>query len=153
MIPKRLEIAVDKLAKAFLNEELNAYDCSACAVGNICDGDRNWNAFIVLGVYHPNGRINDLCVLNKGLKTIKNSNYLPEELATIERTFLDAISDYRKKNSISNEYKIYKLDKNFREEANYAGLVAVIDLLFSFEEEVNFTVEDKQKQINKLEYG
>ena len=39
---KRFEKAVTRLYDAFHNGELYAYDCSKCAVGNMCNGNSAW---------------------------------------------------------------------------------------------------------------
>lgn len=41
-LPIRLENAITKLYNAFHNGTLNAFDCKACAVGNICDNTDEW---------------------------------------------------------------------------------------------------------------
>lgn len=38
----RFDAAVSKLYNAFHNGTLNAMDCKACAVGNICDNTSDW---------------------------------------------------------------------------------------------------------------
>jgi len=49
---KRLENAITKLYNAFHNGTLNAFDCSACAVGNLV-GDAYWTGHIVVSTNNP----------------------------------------------------------------------------------------------------
>jgi hypothetical protein len=42
-VPKRFEDAVTKLYNAFHNGDLEAGNCSKCAVGNMCDNNANWS--------------------------------------------------------------------------------------------------------------
>ena len=47
---KRFEDAVTKLYTAFHEGKLDAFDCSACAVGNMLDNEGSWGNYI--GTFH-----------------------------------------------------------------------------------------------------
>jgi hypothetical protein len=82
---ERFEKAVSKLYNAFHQNRLNAYNCSACAVGNICGG----NEWVETEVMYSR----DLVSL-EGIKNfvdtpnILNTNYSALELAQVENLFM-----------------------------------------------------------------
>ena len=81
---KRFDNAVTKLYNAFHNGELNAFDCSKCAVGNICDNESNWQYVII------NFKEYDLKYYKGKVKsTIDKTGYTCMELGMIEDVFLE----------------------------------------------------------------
>lgn len=91
-LPIRLENAITKLYTAFHNNELLAMDCSACAVGNICDNDASW---VLLDTFASSKHFAPWYIANQentelALSVIKKSGYLPEQLQKVEMLFLEA---------------------------------------------------------------
>ena len=70
---KRFDDAVTKLYKAFHNNELQAMSCTACAVGNICDGKDGWHRAFK---YNSPDAYFDKCIHEK--KSPKWKGYLNE---------------------------------------------------------------------------
>lgn len=106
MYPERFKKATDKLIKAYLNDTLQTGDCSACAVGNMCNGQRIWYASVI------NFReINTVSIrqIQKADALIKETGYSIEEINQIESTFEHTAGD------------------------NFNKLVAVFNLLCSFD--------------------
>lgn len=83
----RFKRAYDLLVKAYFEGTLNAGDCSACAVGNIC-GSPDWRRLFYtssgLQRYTPNSNIVPQGYVD-GLE--KSTGYSIKELAKIEYTF------------------------------------------------------------------
>lgn len=80
---KRFDNAVTKLYNAFHNGTLNAFDCSKCAVGNICDNQLEWQNVIL--------NVNNYAIENyKGLtkSIIDKTGYTYRELGRIEELFV-----------------------------------------------------------------
>ena len=84
---KRLDNAISKLYNAFHNGKLNAWDCSKCAVGNICDNQSNWQYVII---DHKNYQLENYKGLTKS--TIDKTGYTYKELGMIEHLFIKAHS-------------------------------------------------------------
>lgn len=118
---ERFERAVTKLYTAFHNGALNAMSCSKCAVGNICDGNKDWSDVVgcgnsidqvdhrhlksVMDLYKNNFKSD----FNKGLLTIKKTGYSPFEIAKIEALFLE--------------------EHDASKDGEYKGLCAVVEYL------------------------
>lgn len=88
---KRFENAVTKLYSAFHKNEMNAYNCSACAVGNICNGESAWKN--VLGFNGSECEVPSVSLVNYNGHTkniIKKTGYTPEELGWVELKFMKA---------------------------------------------------------------
>lgn len=101
---ERFERAVTKLYTAFHNDELDGYDCSHCAVGNMCDNNPAWSNTV------PNTSDILRSMFQEG--NFKNTTgYSLQELSRIEAIFLI--------------YCPYKHDK----EAQFKGLCAVVEYL------------------------
>ena len=83
-ISKRFDNAVEKLYKAFYNEELNPECCNHCAVGNICDNFDGWKHFTDV---HGSSKLNYIGIVNENLGRRING-YMPSELLQIEVAFL-----------------------------------------------------------------
>lgn len=83
-ISKRFDNAVEKLYKAFHNEELNPECCNHCAVGSICDNFDGWKHFTDV---HGSSKLNYIGIVNENLGRRING-YRPSELLQIEVAFL-----------------------------------------------------------------
>lgn len=111
---ERFERAVSKLYNAFHENRLNAMDCKACAVGNICDNSDEWAHY---GIFYVNGwgeiESHKNCeVLRKSTKTIQKTGYSPLELQQVEKIFL---------NSLREDLEV--------KQQQYNGLCAVVEYL------------------------
>lgn len=119
---------VSILVKAYLNDELKHEDCSACVVGNLCDGNTLWKflfmtcegeqkpyldtcinemRFIVLT--HHN--MSEESLIQMAIKVCASTGYTVDELKRIEYTF----ETCNRGNSV--------------EEYMFNGLMAVVDVL------------------------
>lgn len=109
-LPKRFTDAVSKLYNAFHENKLDQYYCTACAVGNICDGNDSWAHLIGVGAVFTHGKkssfFENLVHNEHTLKT----GYSLFELSTIESVFMTAAFTNRK-------------------EHQFKGLCAVIEYL------------------------
>jgi len=101
----RFENAALKLYNAFNKGELNQNDCSACAVGNLLDGQYMWEG-------SSNKSSND--VIKKCFRTpislngnFNTSDYTVDELSKVEQIFLDSFVglDSDKELHKDNQYK------------------------------------------------
>lgn len=93
----RLENAIQKLYIAFHNNELHPECCKSCAVGNILDRTDSWQH---LTDSHGSLKLNYLGNVHQMLNRRFNG-FSPQELLTIEATFLDACGyklPFRRKN-------------------------------------------------------
>lgn len=114
---KRFEQAVIKLYNAFHKGELDAWDCMACAVGNICNNNPSWASFYN-GVYlyksMPCEEPEVSKFPDKDLnKVIIESGYSAYQLAKIETIFLKGMPT---------------LDKETKDQ-QFNGLCAVVEYL------------------------
>lgn len=120
---KRFDNAVIKLYNAFHENRLVAMDCTACAVGNLCDNSRAW-------IDHPilsEARALDETNINEfvDVPNIMGTNYSALELAQIENLFMFGYKleiNYKKKDCISIKFPDLK-------ERHFVGLCAVIEYL------------------------
>ncbi|MDN3641799.1 Na(+)-translocating NADH-quinone reductase subunit F [Lutimonas halocynthiae] len=119
-LPYRLEMALEKLYKAFYNDELDPENCCHCAVGNICD---NVDAWKHLTDIHGSITLNYLGRLNQTMGK-KINGYSPLELLSIEAVFLKACG-YR----LSSRNRLIKPAKIIDHEMMFKGLCAAIDYL------------------------
>lgn len=119
-IPIRLENAITKLYTAFHEDELDAYSCTACAVGNICNNSSDWS----MDLMHNEFRL----VINTSLEEFDFSVLIPSEsvvqsgyslfqLSKIEKIFLD----------IHRGLDMYNVSE--KREAEFKGLCAVVEYL------------------------
>jgi hypothetical protein len=109
---KRFENAVMKLYNAFHKNELDAMDCTACAVGIVL-GHGKWYCgsgidYLELGSDKPRDFY---------LHGNNNSNYSKEELALIEMKFILGVG-----------YVGYFIDRK-NKDAQFKGLCAVVEYL------------------------
>jgi len=124
---ERFDTAVTKLYKAFSEDKLDPMDCTACAVGNLCNNNLRWaNLHSKIGTFGNLNRINR----NFDNKT----GYSRQELAIIECLFLFG-SKAENSNSKFTNIKSKDLLKTHPEytleakEENFLGLCAVIEYL------------------------
>ncbi len=125
---ERFDRAIKALVKGFFNETLIASNCCACAVGNIVAGGFGGEVIPYRGGFAMllNGKISrvngewfvptDEVVLRQ---CIDASGYTLKELRRIERVFIEATAKF---------YSDFKSN-----EANYHGLMAVVDVLLEIE--------------------
>ena len=113
---ERFTKAVTKLYNAFHAGELEALDCGACAVGNICNNSTAWpNA----GKFYDNSfSYASPSQTRYAKQVIERSGYSIEELIQVELLFIEAASL-----SVVVESK----------ESQFKGLCAVIEYLCELE--------------------
>lgn len=116
----RFEAAVPKLYNAFHEDRLNAYSCTACAVGNICNNIADWSLNLCYNDYRliiePSLKESDFNGLFSS-ESVINSGYSLYELSKIEAIFL-------------NKHRcIDLLVKEQVIEAQFNGLCAVVEYL------------------------
>jgi len=118
---ERFENAVMKLYKAFHNNELNALDCKAFAVGNICNNKDEWGkSFTLVSKAEYIDYSND-----SANKLIKESGYSHIELAIVEQLF---VNGYNFSKNIQVFNMPNSLDQNSKEN-QFKGLCAVVEYL------------------------
>ena len=130
IMTKRFSVAVDKLIRAFFNEDLKKGECDKCAVGNICDGSKKWS---ILFETNPDTLEQDRFGLNQymfdsdafeePLQVIAKTGYSPEQMAEVEYAF--EANTWYEENVKTREDKI---------QSQFEGLCAVIDKLCEFDE-------------------
>lgn len=81
---QRLELAINKLYKAFHNNKLHPECCQQCAVGNILDKKDSWKH---LSDHHGSLQLNYVGLVHQNLGRRFNG-YSPVELLQIEACFL-----------------------------------------------------------------
>lgn len=119
----RLWQAIEKLYKAFHNNELHPECCKQCAVGNILDNTDSWKHF---SDHHGSLQLNYIGKVHQSLGRTYNG-YSPLELLKIEATFLKACG-YKLPFHHEN-YKPKKMDKDVL----FNGLAEVIAFLCELE--------------------
>jgi hypothetical protein len=87
----RFENAVIKLYNAFHENRLNAMDCYACAVGNICDNKDDWKW--QNGFYTESFRHASVSQINLANEQIEKTGYSRVELVKVEKLFMDTHKD------------------------------------------------------------
>jgi len=108
---ERFDNAVSKLYTAFHNNELNAFSCTACAVGNLLNKDGSWE----------NGFIGERFFSDSQLKI---SGYSSDELNRIEIAFMWGTRN--KKDLIKHSHGI---GTGVNKETQFKGLCAVVEYL------------------------
>jgi len=83
-LPRRLELAITKLYKAFHDNKLHPERCTQCAVGNICDNNDAWQH---LTDCHGSVVLNYVGLVNQNFNK-KFYGYSPLELLQTEAQFL-----------------------------------------------------------------
>lgn len=89
----------DKLTRAYINGEVDPWDCKACFVGNLLNNNSRWgNEFRDAlcgsrdGIGHVSKNSSYIEVLEV-LRLENNNYYTPEEIANLEATFLFTINN------------------------------------------------------------
>lgn len=130
----RFKQAVTKLYNAFHSGELNAFDCEKCAVGNICNGRKEWaqssSVFFIKSEYKGECKT-----------VIDRTGYSAIELFKIERLFMhgklvgDNLKQKRSKYSdlISSHSAYFECNYEKLKEQQFYGLLAVIEYLCELE--------------------
>lgn len=108
-LPLRLENAITKLYTAFHEGKLNALDCRACAVGNICNNIGGWSQ----------GGLNNRQFKNQHLEI---AMYSSKELSIVETLFMYGVKN------IWKEKEIWYASDNTKE-TQFKGLCAVVEYL------------------------
>ena len=109
---KRFDNAVIKLYNAYHENRLNANQCTACAVGNICDNNESWKKLVM---HHGKREFDFSQYIGNTKKVIDKTGYSPEELLHIETIFLKKVG-----------YPRYEKETK---EGQFLGLCAVIEYL------------------------
>ena len=113
-LPTRLENAITKLYNAFHKGELNALDCTHCAVGNICNNNQEWQ---YTGMFFTEAQMSKKTKRYKlGEQFVKETGYSVKELIKVESLFMGA---HRK---VEDE-----------KESQFKGLCAVVEYLCSLD--------------------
>lgn len=113
-LPIRLENAITKLYTAFHDNKLNAMQCNACAVGNICDNNHEWDyiPYFATTTYFKSNPESLNSEIKHGIKVISKTGYSVNELVEVESIFIKAC-----------EYNIGTKEQHF------SGLCAVVEYL------------------------
>ncbi len=114
-LPIRLENAITKLYKAFHSGTLNAFDCTACAVGNICDNTEGWAYYFGAHVKTTPSNIILSVHVPENLEGFSKNGYNQNELSMIENVFL--------KQWIGEKHNSHNKETQFK------GLCAVVEYL------------------------
>ncbi len=116
---KRFDEAVSKLYDAFHDGTLNAFDCTACAVGNIV-GNSNWVGVTYKFINQINGcipnDITDIDILN-----VENTGYSAIELRSVERIFMFG--------NCNGKTYFFRKAEDSNKEIQFKGLCAVVEYL------------------------
>lgn len=120
---KRFNNAISKLVTAFFNDKLEKGICTACAVGNICNGASYWVSAFYTVLGHQTINPENYKELTK--ETIDKTGYSWEELAKVEKAF--------ECNTKIHGNSYYKFTKKQIAEDQYKGLMAVVDVLCEIE--------------------
>lgn len=118
---KRFDEAVTKLYNAFHKNRLNAYNCSACAVGNICNNDGGWTSDTLFMERNFDKKYEDI------------SNYSSKELNIIEHLFVFGVKSEKYNSKIPHLRDLFILKK----EAEFKGLCAVVEYLCELDDITN----------------
>jgi len=120
ILSERLEMALNKMYRAFHNNELDPENCCHCAVGNICDNIDAWKHFTDV---HGSEKLNYLGQLNENVNKRING-YSPSELLSIEAAFLKGCGY-----SLTSKNKLLKPAQIIDKEMMFQGLDAVVHYL------------------------
>jgi len=115
---ERFENAVSKLYNAFHENRLNAMNCQACAVGNICDNSEDWkDSFGHALILDNNNFITEMEECPIVREPYFKNGYNQNELHNVEKAFLSQW--------INKSYNSGKTDR----ELQFKGLCAVVEYL------------------------
>lgn len=116
--PERFTNAVVKLYNAYHSGTLNAFDCTACAVGNICDNSDEWMNYTGNAVTVDSERIvRTIYAEPRTRKFYLNNGYDQDELYEVERLFLSHFINQSHDSGNTNK------------ESQFKGLCAVVEYL------------------------
>ena len=126
---KRFEQATEKLYTAFNNGTLNAFNCTACAVGNMLGTNEHWQ----LHAISVNNELISLPIFDRTYPFHKDYNNT--EIEEVETRFLTAWAEEN------------KLDDRFAhdKEIQFNGLMNVINYLAELD-----NIETIENQYNKF---
>lgn len=146
--PERFTRAINKLVNAFLNGNLRAGYCNACAVGNMCNGNNDWQyAFITSrGKQYKHYRNPDVPEIDIEVarKAIEPTGYSFDELARVENAFEQSGITQKQ----AEEPRYYD-DWNSMED-QYTRLMAVVDVLMDIDD---INQEEEQSIKDKFAYA
>ena len=161
----RLENAIDVLSTAYLQGELEAGVCQACAVGNMLQGQSEWRSMFYtsyqngspirrirhkrywdkpeklrdkLNTYFSKKYIHFSGKYDALMAAIDETGYSIHELSKIEYAFETAFGEAMI--DMSNTPHKEREDR-----AQFKALMAVVDLLFEMEENINETEKEEAK--------
>lgn len=124
--PERFNRALKVLVQAFFNDTLAKGNCNKCAVGNICNGNLEWQEVFVtrFGVQEINPK--NYC--GDAKYTIDITGYTWQNLSKVEKAFEEntAIDTWR-------GYYDNNISKQEIMEDQYRGLMAVVEVLCEIE--------------------
>jgi hypothetical protein len=127
-LPKRLEVAINKLYSAFHNNELNPECCCKCAVGNILDNKDSWKN---LTDRHGSMDLNYLGRVHQNLGR-KFNGYSPLELLQMEAVFLKACGYAIPFGRFGNKPK-----SELTKDVLFQGLCAIVEFLCQIDDVKN----------------
>jgi len=104
---KRFENAVTKLYNAFHDGTLDSFDCSHCAVGNMCDNTDDWATARVSFDSEWDYR------KNSAIMAASKTGYSLFELSKVEKIFVEIVPFHLRENK----------------ETQFKGLCAVVEYL------------------------
>lgn len=147
---KRFDQALERLYNAFNNRELNAYDCKACAVGNILGelGGSGWKHKVISPYAY------DYILSYPGIhesdevlkaKIIAECSYSLEELANIEYLFMYGVK--RLDSGMEINHREAKTHEELLE-LQFKGLCYVIEYLCELDGIENFMDHTKMFERN-----
>lgn len=118
---ERFNNAITKLYNAFHNGLLDSYDCSHCAVGNICGNKSEWARLRIFGgddfIEEPYKDVYSLSEYAEGLDLVSKTGYTGFEVIEIEKIFL----------------RYVPFDLRINKDAQFKGLEAVVEYLCELE--------------------
>ena len=114
----RFNNAVNKLYKAYLDGTLNQLDRCACAVGNMCDNNPEWNYVLYFE--------RKTKTVTEGLRLIKETGYSVIEVSNIETLFMYGA---RVGEGIGDEEINLNVTEATTDEVTLKALLLVIDYL------------------------
>jgi hypothetical protein len=143
--PDRFNNAINKLVKAFFDETLTKGKCTACAVGNICDGSKDWSSLFVTipdtGVQYVanDGEIVVRHMLLGTFTSLIQNNFIGESVAQhrydkaneiINKTGYSKHELARVENAFETAEEV---DGPYSLQSQFNGLMVVVDVLCDIE--------------------
>ncbi len=133
--PERFDRALKKLIQAFFSDGLRKGNCSACAVGNMCDGKSDWrhvfmssdHGQIIYVKAYVNNYISPISSESNPKLVIDATGYSWQELARVEKAFE---ANTKIDGAFGYSADIHKKDIM---EDQFNGLMAVVEVLCDIE--------------------